>query len=235
MGEEIVRYQLRDRVAMVHLDDGKANAISQAMIQGLQGALDRAEAEAGAVLMVGRPGRFSGGFDLAAMRAGADAARSLVQAGAELFLRMFEFPRPLVIACSGHAVAAGAVALFTADARIGAEGEFKIGLNEVAIGLTLPIFAVELARQRLSKRHFQRAILQAELYTPEGALDAGYLDRLSSPEALIETAFAEAARMAELPHPAFRNTKTRMRAASIAYIRETLEADMSGVTRGTPS
>jgi enoyl-CoA hydratase len=235
MAEEIVRYQLRDKVAIVHLDDGRANAISHAMIDALHRVLDRADQEAGAVLLVGRPGRFSGGFDLAVMRSGGDAVSSLVRAGAELFVRMFEFPRPIVVACTGHAVASGALVLLCADARIGAEGEFKIGLNEVAIGMTLPIFALEFARHRLSKRHFQRATTQGELYAPEAAIDAGYLDRLASPETLLETAFAEAARLAELPQPAFHNTKTSVRAACIAYIRETLEDDMRRTTRGPTS
>jgi enoyl-CoA hydratase len=232
MAEDVAHYQLRDRVAVVHLDDGKANAFSHAMIEGLHGALDRAEQEAAAALLVGRPGRFSGGFDLTVMRSGADAIRDLVTAGAELFLRVFAFPQPLVVACTGHAVAAGTMPLLCADARIGTEGEFKIGLNEVGIGMPLPIFAVEFARHRLSKRHFDRATAQARLYAPEEAIDAGYLDRLARPEALFETAFGEAARLAELPQPAFRDTKARARAASLAYIRETLDEDMRRTTRG---
>jgi enoyl-CoA hydratase len=129
-------------------------------------------------------------------------------------------------------VAAGALALLAADARIGSQGDFKIGLNEVAIGMTLPIFAVELARHRLSKRHFQRATTQAELYAPAAAVDAGFLDRVASPESLMDVAFAEAERLAQVRQPAFANTKASVRAATLATIRDTLEADMRGMTQG---
>jgi enoyl-CoA hydratase len=220
MSDGPVHFELRDDVAVVRLDDGKANAISQLVIDGLQQAFDRAEKEAGAVLWVGRPGRFSAGFDLGVMRSQPDAARSLVAAGAELFLRLFTHPLPTVAACTGHAIAAGAIGLLSADTRIGAEGEFKIGLNEVGIGMTLPVFGVELARHRLSKRHFTRAVIQAELYDPSAAVDAGYLDRVVPGEALFEEALREAARLAQLPRQAHAGTKLRCREAIVAAIRD---------------
>ena len=232
MAQDAVRYELRDAVAVLHFDDGKANAFSHGAIETLHAHLDRADKDAKAVLLTGRPGRFSGGFDLAVMRSGGDAVRGLVTAGAELFLRMFALPQPNVVACTGHAVAAGALALLAADTRFGARGDFKIGLNEVGIGMTLPVFAVELARHRLSKRHFQRATIQAELYAPDAAVDAGFLDRVVNPESLFDAAFAEAARLAELPQPAFANTKASARAATLSSIRETLEEDMRKMTQG---
>jgi enoyl-CoA hydratase len=230
MPDENVCYALEDAVAVIRLDDGKANGLSRGLIQALDAALDRAEKEAGAVLLVGREGRFSGGFDLATMRTGPEAVRALVAAGAELFLRLYGFPLPVLVACTGHAIAAGALVLLAADARIGARGAFKIGLNEVAIGMTLPIFAVEFARQRLSKRHFVRATSQATLYAPEEAVDAGFLDRVAAPEAVFDTALCEAARLAQLPQPAFRITKASVNAAAIAFMRETLDADLKKLT-----
>jgi enoyl-CoA hydratase len=225
---EAVRTEIREAVALVHIDDGKANALSHPVIAAIEAALDRAEKEAGSVLLVGRPGRFSAGFDLATMRGGPEAARGLVTAGAELFLRLFELPLPVVCACTGHARAAGGVTLLASDLRIGASGDFKIGLNEVGIGLTLPIFAVELARARLSKRHFERAVSQAELYAPDAAVDAGFLDRVVEPDALFEAALADARALAQLPQPAFRNTKLRSHAEIAAGIRATLEDDLKG-------
>jgi enoyl-CoA hydratase len=230
MSDESVRSELRAGVAIVRIDDGKANAMSHAVIEALGSALDRAEKEAGSVLLVGRPGRFSAGFDLATMRGGAEAAQGLVGAGAELFLRLFELPLPVVAACSGHALAAGAVTLLSCDLRIGARGAYKIGLNEVAIGLALPIFGVELARARLSKRHFDRAVCQAEIYDPESAVDAGFLDRVVDEDALFDTALAEAARLAQLPSPAFRGTKQRSHAEIAAGIRATLGDDLKRMT-----
>jgi len=233
MASDKVRYALDDRVAVISLDDGKANALSHEVIDALRECLDRAEQEAGAVLLVGRERRLSGGFDLGVMTSGPEGARQLVTAGAELMLRLYTFPRPVIVACTGHALAAGAILLLAADFRIGAEGDFKIGLNEVAIQLTLPIFAMELARARLSKRHFTMAATQARIYDPATATDAGYLDATATPERLFDTALEHARRLAALPDPAFRNTKQHERRAVVRLIRDTLEADMASITNPT--
>jgi enoyl-CoA hydratase len=230
---DAARYALEGRVAAIRLDDGKANALSHAVIELLHRHLDRAEKEAGAVLVLGRAGRFSGGFDLATMRSGnLDAVRGLVRAGADLFLRLKEYPLPVAVGCTGHAVAAGAILLLSADARLGAQGDFKIGLSEVAIGMTLPFFAFELARDRLSKRHFARATSQAELYAPSAAVDAGFLDFVVPAAELEAAALAEAGRLAELPQPAFAETKAAVNRACVARIRESLTGEMGRLTRG---
>ena len=122
--------EIRDDVAVIALDDGKANALSPDMIAAIHGALDVAEKEAKAAVITGRPGRFSAGFDLKVLGGGElEAAVSLVTAGGELFLRFLEFPLPIVVGCTGHAIAAGAIALMTADYRVGARGDFKIAMN----------------------------------------------------------------------------------------------------------
>lgn len=227
MADESVRTTIEDSLAVVRVDDGKANALSPRVIEALHVALDRAEKEAGAVLLEGRPGRFCAGFDLTVMRAGPAAARDLVTAGAELLLRELEFPLPIVTACTGHALAAGALLLLASDLRVGARGDFKLGLNEVAIGMGLPIFAVELARHRLSRRHFVRATSQAQLYDPDAAVDAGYLDLAVDPAELPSAARAEATRLAQAPQPAFRHTKRSVHAGVVAHVRDTLEEDMA--------
>jgi enoyl-CoA hydratase len=226
MGDNPIDYRLEGTVAELRFDDGKANALSHAAIDGLNAALDRAEKEAGAVLLSGRPGRFSAGFDLSTMKAGPDAVRGLVSSGAELLLRLYESPVPVVTACTGHALAMGAVLLLGTDLRIGAAGDFKIGLNEVSIHMTLPVFAVEIARDRLSRRHFQRAVILAEIYRPEGAVDAGYLDRVVPLERLAEEARSEAKRLAGLPRRAFSETKQRVRGAIIERIRRSVAEEM---------
>jgi enoyl-CoA hydratase len=230
MAEEVVRSEIRESIAIAHLDDGKANVISHAVVDALAAHLDRAEKEASAVLIAGRPGMFSGGFDLAVMRSGPEGVYGLVSAGAELFFRYLEFPLPIVIAATGHAIAAGALTLLSADSRIGAEGKFKIGLNEVANGMTLPVFAIELARQRLSKRHFVRATTQAELYAPEAAIDAGYLDRVTSPDDVFDAALAEAERLSGLGQPGFSVTKQSAHAPLVASLRGSLAADLKRLT-----
>jgi enoyl-CoA hydratase len=227
---ESVETLLEDGIAVVRLDDGKVNALSPAVVAGLGAALDRAEKEAAALLLLGREGVLCAGFDLRTMRAGPEAVRSLVTGGAELFLRFLASPLPVVVGCPGHALAAGALLLLSADQRLGAAGEARIGLNEVAIGMRLPIFAVEIARLRLSARHFARATVQAEIFGPEGALGAGYLDRVVPAPALEAAARAEAARLAGLPRGAFADAKRRAFGATLAAVRESLRADLAGLT-----
>ncbi len=230
---ETVGITLEDGILVVRLDDGKVNALSPALVAALGAALDRAEKEAAALLLVGREGVLSAGFDLNTMRAGPEAARALVAAGAELFLRLLDSPLPVVVGCPGHALAAGALLLLSADQRLGAAGEARIGLNEVAIGMRLPIFATEIARLRLSPRWFPRATVQAEILGPEAALAAGYLDRVLPAADLEAAARAEAARLAGLPRGPFGHTKRRAFGAALAAIRDSLGADLAGLTGPT--
>ncbi len=218
--QDAIRLSQDGPVLLAHLDDGKANALSSERIQALEDALARAEKEAGALLILGRPGCFSAGFDLKEISKSPESATRLVARGALLLARILESPLPVVAGCSGHALAMGALLLMAADSRIGAAGAFKLGLNEVAIRMVLPEFAVQLARERLSRRHLVRSALLAELYDPETARDAGYLDRVETPEALESAARAEALRLAELPRGAFAGTKALLRGPLAREVRE---------------
>jgi len=229
MAKGSVQSEMCEGVALAALDDGKANAIGFDVVAALHAHLDLAEREAAPTLITGRPGMLSGGFDLAVMRGGPDDVHRLVTAGAELFVRFLEFPHPIVVAATGHAIAAGAILLLAADARIGASGAFKIGLSEVASGMTLPAFAIELARNRLSKRHFHRATNQAALYSPEAAVDVGYLDQVEAPDRVVAVARAEAERLGSLAQPAFGATKQRLNRSLVSSVRETLEADLAAL------
>ncbi len=223
---ELVRYRLEGTTAIVDMDDGKANALSDAMIDALLAALTRAEAEAGAMVLVGRPERFCAGFDLRVMMAGPDQARALLRRGSELLLRLYGASVPLVIACTGHAVAGGALVVLTGDVRIAAAGAYRIGLNEVAIGLPVPVLAMELARDRLQPAALTRATLLAHIHTPEEALTAGYVDELAPPDQVLPRALAEATRLAALGRKPFVATKQRLRGRTIEHIRSTLEQDL---------
>lgn len=224
-----VSYELDGSVAVIRIDDGKANAISHEVLDGLHEALDRAEAEARAVVIAGRDGRFSAGFHLPTMTAGTTEMRGLVGAGAELLLRVYLFPRPVVVACTGHALAAGALVLLVGDVRVGADGDYKVGLNEVAIGMQLPIFAVELARDRLLPTAFTYATMGAQLYGPEEAAAVGYLDQVVPADELVAAATAEAARLGELRTGAFAETKERARTTTADFARATLAEDMASI------
>ena len=224
MGDESIRYQLEGPVAILDFDDGKANTFSPLSISALNDAFDRAEREARSILWLGRPGRFSAGFDLSFMKQGGRAMFDLVASGATLALRIYQSPVPVTIGATGHALAMGAIMLLAADNRIGVTGDFKIGLNEVAIGMVLPEFGLEFARARLSKRHVTRAVSNAEIYTPEGAVEAGYLDRAVSEDSLRETAVADATQLAALDLNAHKATKLALRRETIARLRATIDA-----------
>jgi len=216
-------------VSILRLDDGKANALSPAVLRALADGFRQAGDAGQAVLLTGRPGRFSAGFDLGVMREGGPgAAREMVTAGALLALQIARHPAPVVIASTGHALAMGAVLLMTSDLRIGATGAFKIGFNEVAIGMTTPVFLMELARERISKRHFMRSVVLAEIHDPISAVDAGFLDRTTSPEALHDEALAAATALAKLPRAAFVRTRQLARSETLERIESTLQADMAG-------
>ena len=226
---EPLTYSVEDSVAIVRMDDGKANALSVVMIDALLSALDRAAGEAKAIVLAGRDERFCAGFDLRVMMSGPEHATALLKRGSELLMRLYEAPLPLVIACSGHALAGGALVVLTGDVRIGAAGAFKIGLNEVAIGLPVPVLAMELARDRLVKTELHRATLLATIYTPDDAVRAGYLDEVVAADQLMARAKAEAARLGALPNGAFRATKARLRGTTIAHVRDSLERDMASI------
>ena len=221
-------------IAILTMDDGRANALGHAMIDALNAALDEAEGKAKAVLISGRDKRFCAGFDLDVMGSGPENVRKLVTAGAELLMRLYEYPLPVIMACTGHALAAGGLLLLAGDMRIGTEGDFRIGLPEVAIGMTMPVFGIELARDRLARNRFSEAVTQARIYGPADAVAVGYLDETVPAAALMETAKSRALALAALQQPAFANTKRKERQATIALIRSTLKAD-SGTFDGAQS
>jgi enoyl-CoA hydratase len=223
-----VTCEIDDGVAVIRFDDGKANVLTPDSVGALNGALDQAESDAAAVALIGRPGRFSAGFDLSIMQSDPSGVRDLLGAGAELAVRLFGLPIPVVLGVTGHALAMGALLLLSADVRIGTEGEFKIGLNEVAIGMPVPRFGVELARARLTSREFTRSVSLATIYDPDGAVDAGYLDEVARSDDVAGVAVHQAKELAgRLNAPAFRATRENDRAERIDAIRTGLAADLS--------
>jgi enoyl-CoA hydratase len=223
---ESLTYSLQDSIATIAMDDGKVNALSLQTLKAIDAAFERARNDqASAVVLTGRDGVFSGGFDLGALRAGGPDAGAMLRLGFEVAARMLSFPRPVVIACTGHAIAMGVFLLLSGDYRIGAAGEFKIVANEVAIGLTMPRAAVEICRQRLAPAHFNRAVMLSELYSPANAVEAGFLDRVVPPSELQDAAQSTAAQLAQLNLEAHAASKLRAREAALTAIRAGIEAD----------
>ena len=216
---QLASYELSDQVAIITMDDGKANAFGPDMIATVDAHLERAGREAKAVILTGRPGIFSGGFDLKVIRGGdAAAGRAMSLAGARLMMRLYGLPQPLVVAAPGHAIALGAFCLLTGDYRIGIEGDFRIGLNETAIGMSLPPFGLMLAKERLSKRHLAGAAIGATLFGPAEARDAGFLDEVVPAAQLPAAARAAADRLVALDGASYAAVKNALRGESIAAV-----------------
>lgn len=229
MTTDAVTTERRDGGVLVcHVDDGKANALSMDIIAAITSAVDDAESDDEVTSMVlhGREGKFSAGFDLTVMRSGDLAAMSeLVSSGGELVARLYGADVPVVAACTGHALAAGALLLLGCDVRIGADVECKIGLNEVAIGMVLPDWAFTIAGARLSNRHLQRSVANARVTGAADATDVGYLDEVVSVDALLDTAVARAGDLAALDPRAYRGTVRKLRGDTLDAMTAQIAAD----------
>jgi enoyl-CoA hydratase len=222
---DLVSYQLDDGIATLTLSNGKVNAISNDLVTALNDALDQAEKDRAVVILTGQPGILSGGYDLKIMTSSPQAALDLVFAGSTLARRMLAHPYPIVVACNGHAVAKGAFLLLSADYRIGVEGAFSIGLNEVQIGMTMHHAGIELARNRLSHSAFGRSVINGEMFDPKGAVQAGFLDRVVAPEELQEAARTAALQLKKINMNAHRKTKLKVRKAFLETLDQAIEAD----------
>lgn len=212
-------------VAFIHLDDGKNNLFSPQMQTELNQALDRAEQENRVVVLSGREGVLSAGFDLNVFKTGALNSFKMVTGGFALARRLLAFPTPVVLVCSGHAIAMGSFLLLSADYRIGAEGDFKIVANEVQIGLTMPFAAIEICTFRLKASHLDRALGLAHTYDPHTAVEAGFLDQVVAAEQIRTTALRHAECFASLDLEAHRKSKLRMRRRMLRKLDRALWKD----------
>ena len=222
---DLISYQLEDGIATLTLSNGKVNAISPDVIAAFNAALDQAEADRAIVIITGQPGILSGGYDLKVMTSGPQNAINLVAAGSTLARRMLSHPYPIIVACPGHAIAKGAFILLSADYRIGVEGPFNIGLNEVQIGMTMHHAGIELARDRLRRSAFHRSVINGETFNPEGAVDAGFLDKVVPAEQLMATAVAAAQQLKKINMTAHKNTKLKVRKAFLETLDKAIELD----------
>jgi enoyl-CoA hydratase len=223
---DLVSYTFADGVATLTMDDGKANAMGPTMQVALNAALDRAEADKAIVVLTGRAGVFSGGFDLSVFKAG-DAAVTfqMLTGGAQLAQRLLAYPHPVVAACSGHAVAMGLFLLQCADVRVGLKAGATFQANEVLIGMTLPHFALETIRERVATPH-QHLVGTALPYNGEQAVLAGLLDEAVASDALAAAAQAHVDRLKKAHPASFTATKQRLRAQVLAALPGAIEKDI---------
>ncbi|MGJ3443642.1 crotonase/enoyl-CoA hydratase family protein [Pseudomonas sp. Je.1.5.c] len=222
---ELITYHAEDGIATLTLNNGKVNAISPDVIAAFNAALDQAVADCAVVIITGQPGILSGGYDLKVMTSGPQQAVGLVTAGSTLARRLLSHPFPVIVACPGHAVAKGAFLLLSGDYRIGVEGPYKIGLNEVQIGMTMHHAGIELARDRLRRSAFHRSVINAEMFDPKDALDAGFLDKVVPAEQLHETALHVARELKKLNMLAHKNTKLKVRKALLELLDDAIIRD----------
>lgn len=216
---ELISYHLEDGIATLTLSNGKVNAISPDVIAAFNAALDQAVTDRAIVIITGQPGILSGGYDLKVMTAGPKEAVALVTAGSTLARRLLSHPFPVIVACPGHAVAKGAFILLSADYRIGVDGPFSIGLNEVQIGMTMHHAGIELARDRLRRSAFHRSVINGEMFDPKSAVDAGFLDKVVSAEELQGAALAAARQLKKINMLAHKNTKLKVRLTKLAFAK----------------
>ncbi|MFJ7313533.1 crotonase/enoyl-CoA hydratase family protein [Pseudomonas sp. NPDC098747] len=222
---ELISYHLEDGIATLTLSNGKVNAISPDVIAAFNAALDQAVTDRAIVIITGQPGILSGGYDLKVMTAGPKEAVALVTAGSTLARRLLSHPFPVIVACPGHAVAKGAFILLSADYRIGVDGPFSIGLNEVQIGMTMHHAGIELARDRLRRTAFHRSVINGEMFDPQSAVDAGFLDKVVSAEELQGAALAVARQLKKINMTAHKNTKLKVRRALLETLDNAIVQD----------
>jgi len=224
---ELISYHLEDGIATLTLSNGKVNAISPDVIAAFNAALDQAVTDRAVVIITGQPGILSGGYDLKVMTAGPKEAVSLVTSGSTLARRLLSHPFPVIVACPGHAVAKGAFLLLSGDYRIGVDGPFSIGLNEVQIGMTMHHAGIEIARDRLGRAAFHRSVINGEMFNPQDAVAAGFLDKVVAPEELKDAAIAAARQLKKINMNAHKNTKLKVRKALLETLDDAIILDQS--------
>ena len=222
----LATFAVSDGVAVITMDDGKANVMSLPMQQAVHAALDESEKAKLPVVLTGRAGILSAGFDLKTLSAGGQPVFDMLNGGIELAIRLLSFPSPVVIACPGHAIAMGVFLLQSCDYRIGVAGNFKYVANEVAIGMPMPYSTIEILRQRITPAALSRAVLLAETFTPDNGVETGFIDRVVATDAELMPAAIEFAKSTlALNAAAHTASKKRLRADSLGAIRAGLAKD----------
>lgn len=223
---DTVSYAFKDGVAVITLDDGKANALGTKVWTQLNKALDSAEKDDAIVILTGRDGMMSGGFDLNEMRSGPQEALALTSLGSKFARRVMAHPRPVIMAAPGHTIAMGAFLALACDYSMIKEGEYKVGLNETLIGMTMHNFGIELGRYHLAKNYFNRCVINGEIFSPKGAMHAGFFDRVV-PAEQWPMAIPMAGQMFGTLNPkAFRETKLRSRKEIFKILDQAIEDDL---------
>lgn len=228
-----VTLERRGAVAIITLDDGKANALRPSLLTELEQALDAAqESDARAVVLAGRAGFYSAGLDLKLLPTLSHPEKiATFHHFSRLMIRVAGYGLPTVAAIGGHAIAGGAILALACDVRIGGDGPQKIGLTEVPLGLPLPTFAIEIARSAVPTHLLAEAVLHGRQYTMGEAHAAGLVEAVVAPEALLDAAVARAAGLAKIPEIAYAFTKDRLLGDGLRASLHRLDGEVNGFIR----
>lgn len=224
-----INYRLDEGVATITMNDGKVNVMSTAMLEDIDAAFHQAEKDrAIVVLRSGCKDIFSAGFDLKIFAAGvAEQSLEMVKAGAELAIRVMSYPFPTIGIMEGHAYPMGTFLLLACDVRVGARGSHRMGLNEVAIGISPPGFAIELARSRVHPAWLSRTVTLGEMFEPDEAVTAGFLDRVVA-ESEINRAIEDAVvALRKIHTQSHALAKQRLRHATIVAMKEAISKELT--------
>ena len=206
-----VTINIKQGIAIITIDDGKANALGSLVWADLNSAMDKAEAEDAIAIITGREGIMSGGFDLKEMGDGPQDALELTSKGSKFARRIMSYPRPVIMAASGHTIAMGAFLALACDYSMIKDGGYKVGLNETLIGMTMHNFGIEMGRYHLSKSYFNRCVINGEIFGPRASVDAGFFDKVVSADEWDSSIPMAAKLFSQVNTKAFRETKLRSR------------------------
>ncbi len=197
--------------AVLTLDTGRANAIGPELVARLGAGLDRAQEDAAPVVLTGSGKFFSAGLDLTGLPSDRPGMSRFLGDFEDLLARLFLFPTPTVAAVNGHAVAGGAILAAACDFRLGAEGDYRVGVSEVSLGVVFPAIAFEILRAAIPATRTSGVLLRGALTGPEEAVQNGFLHELAPPEELLPHARTLAGELGALPRGAYEHTKLELR------------------------
>ena len=208
MTDSIATLSKENDISIIKLDDGKANAFSYDMLSQVNDLLKKVPRDSGALVITGREGLFSGGFDLKTLATGdMEKITKMVQLGYRLLLELFSFDRPIVAAVSGHSIALGLFVTCSADYRIAIDGKYVCQANEVRNNMDIPTQIMEIIRARVNKKYFYSAVYHSDAYSVQDSIEVGYIDEVVSEDQFMKRVMEKAKELATLPHPFYANTK----------------------------
>jgi enoyl-CoA hydratase len=201
-------------IVILHMRHGKANALDTELCVALKDALEQSQSTAKAVVLTGEGKIFSAGVDLVRLLESDDYRRALLQSLAQVLDRLFFYPRPVVAAINGHAIAGGCILACATDHRVMVQETARIGAPELLVGVPFPALALEIMRASAAPHHLQQLMYRGLTCEPAQALAWGLVDELVDKEQVLARALERAREFADIPTRSFELTKLQTRLPS---------------------